>query len=460
MITEPLATSAASSTQLRDVTTSTPRFEQKILRAAASVTVAGIVVKLVATVKEMMVAGAYGRSDAMDAFLAAFLIPNLLVNVIAESMNQALMPTLVRVRLQQGQKQARELLSHSMFRMVLLLGIVSVAMAATARFLIPLMGWSFPAAKIELSLRIFWVLLPTIVLTGIATNCAAVLNTLERFALPALAPALVPLCVAAGSIALHRQLGIWALIYFSIIGTIVHVGVLAWSIGTRGYPLRFTRTKPTAASAEVTRQYGPVLLSSVVASGGLLLDQAMAASLPAGSVSTMVFAGRFVGVVVTLLAGTVSSSFAPYFAIMTAQRDWPACRRTLRKGSLVTVLVAIPITIAMMMSAHLLVRVALQHGAFGARDTAAVAPVLAMFAIQIPFFAVSRVDYRFVLAMRRTDLVLYCGFVNLILDGVLDLVLMRYFGVAGLALATSLWTISTWAFLRICSRRLLRQVET
>jgi len=173
----------------------------------------------------------------------------------------------------------------------------------------------------------------------------------------------------------------------------------------------------------------------------------------------MVFAGRFVGVVVTLLAGSVSSSFAPYFAIMTAQRDWDACRRTLRKGSLVTAAIAVPIAIAMIMSARLLVRVALQHGTFGSRDTAAVAPVLAMFAIQVPFFAVSRVDYRFVLAMRRTNLVLYCGIVNLVLDGVLDLVLMRYYGVAGLALATSLWTVSTWAFLRICSRRILRQVE-
>jgi len=40
----------------------------------------------------------------------------------------------------------------------------------------------------------------------------------------------------------------------------------------------------------------------------------MAAVLPAGSLSTMVFAGRFVGVVITLVAGGVSSAFAPYFS--------------------------------------------------------------------------------------------------------------------------------------------------
>ena len=85
---------------------------QRILRAMVSVTAAGAVVKIVATLKEVVVAGAYGRSDAMDAFLAAFLIPNLLINLIAESMNQALIPTLIRVRLQHGQAKAQELLSH------------------------------------------------------------------------------------------------------------------------------------------------------------------------------------------------------------------------------------------------------------------------------------------------------------------------------------------------------------
>ena len=65
----------------------------------------GLLVKLAATGKEFVLAGIYGRSDAMDAFLAAFLIPNLLINLIAESMNQALIPTLIRVRIHEGRER-------------------------------------------------------------------------------------------------------------------------------------------------------------------------------------------------------------------------------------------------------------------------------------------------------------------------------------------------------------------
>ncbi len=112
-----------------------------------------------------------------------------------------------------------------------------------------------------------------------------------------------------------------------------------------------------------------------------------------------------------------------------------------------TALVSVPIAAALIVGAHLLIRVTFQHGAFGPQDTAVVTPVLAMYAMQIPFFVCSRVFYRFLVAMRRTDLIFYCGMLNLGLDIVLNLVLMRWFGVAGIALATSLWTVSTLVFL-------------
>ncbi|MGB3632281.1 MAG: lipid II flippase MurJ, partial [Terracidiphilus sp.] len=106
-----------------------------------------------------------------------------------------------------------------------------------------------------------------------------------------------------------------------------------------------------------------------------------------------------------------------------------------------------------------IVRIALQHGHFSAGDTAVVSTVLAMYAIQIPFYVTSRVYYRFLVAMRRTDLILYCGVLNLGLDIVLNLVLMRWFGVAGIALATSLWTVSTLFYLWFFSRKLLARAD-
>jgi len=126
----------------------------------------------------------------------------------------------------------------------------------------------------------------------------------------------------------------------------------------------------------------------------------------------------------------------PHFSRMIAHRDWSACRQTIKTWVGLTALVSTPIALALVTGSHLLIRLTFQHGVFGPHDTALVTPVLAMYAIQIPFFVCSRVFYRFLVAMRRTDLVLYCGTINLGLDIVLNLILMHWFGVAGIALAT------------------------
>jgi putative peptidoglycan lipid II flippase len=303
--------------------------------------------------------------------------------------------------------------------------------------------------------RIFYALLPMVLITGIATNCTAVLNTFDRFIWPALVVVVNPITVIAGALLLSGRLGIWAMVYATLAGALIHAALVAGMMDSHGYRFRLRWHGMNEATREVAHQYGPVLLSSVVASGGLLVDQSMAAMLPAGSVSALVYANRFVSVVLTLFAGAVSTAVTPYFSRMISVKDWAGCRHTLRTWVRITAFVSVPIAVVLIVGSHPLIRITFQHGAFGPRDTAAVTPVLAMYAIQVPFFVTSRVFYRFLVAMRRTDLIFYCGAINLVLDIVLNLILMRWFGVAGIALATSLWTVSTFIFLWYWTRRLL-----
>lgn len=432
---------------------------RRIFRAAAWLGGAGVFVKFVAIFKEMAVAGVYGRSNAIEAFFAAALIPALLVNLFAESMNQALVPTLVKVRELEGRERAQELFSSSLLWMCLLLAAACGAAALAAHGLLPLAASHFSAAKLALSIRLFYGLLPVALFTGVATLCTGVLNTFDRFAGPALAPMANSIAIILGVLLLGGRLGIWAMVYATLAGALVHAALVGGMMHHHGLRLRPRWHGMSAATREVARQYGPVMLSGVVASGGLVVDQAMAAMLPAGSVSALVYANRFVSVVLTLAAGSVAAAVTPYFSGMIAHRDWTACRKSLRVWVRITLLGSVAAAVALIACGKLLIRLALQHGAFGPHDTSVVARILAMYAVQIPFFASSRVYYRFLVAMGRANLVLYCGALNLGLDVVLNLVLMRWLGVAGIALATSLWTISTFLFLGYWARKLLPAVS-
>jgi putative peptidoglycan lipid II flippase len=437
-----------------------PSINRRIFRAAAIVTAAGVLVKLVATLKEFVVAGAFGRSDAMDAFLIAFMVPGLLVNLFSESMNQALIPTLVRVREQEGPVKAQQLLSSAMIWTCMLLAGGSLAMALAARVFFPIVVPHFSPAKLLLTEALFYSLLPVVVIAGIASNCTAVLNTSDRFAWPALAPMATPLMLMLGAWLLSPRIGIWSLVYANLAGALIHALLMIWMMHTHGYRFSLRWHGASESAREVAGQYGPILLSGLVASGGMLVDQGMAASLGSGSVATLAYANRFVGVILNLLAGAIATAVTPYFSQLVARRDWAGCRHTMNTYAGVTALVSVPVTLAMIFGSHWMIRLTFQHGVFSAADTAAVAPVQAMYAIQLPFYVVSRVFYRYLVAIRRTALILYCGIINLVLDVILNLILMRWLGVAGIALATSLWTVSTFVFLWFWAYRLLPPAES
>ena len=90
-------------------------------------------------------------------------------------------------------------------------------MALCARGFFPLIASHFPAAKLELSIRLFYALLPVVLITGIATNCTAVLSTFDRFALPALAPVAISASIVAGALLFGSRFGIWAMVYSTIL---------------------------------------------------------------------------------------------------------------------------------------------------------------------------------------------------------------------------------------------------
>jgi putative peptidoglycan lipid II flippase len=416
---------------------------------------ASVVVKLAGIFKEVTLAGVYGRSDAMDAYLAAILIPGLLINLVAESMNQALMPTLIRVREMEGKAHAQELLSNAMLWTCGLLILVSTTMALCAHGIFSLTASHFGPDKTNLAVHLFYQLLPVVFLTGIASNSTAVLNTVECFAFPAFIPVVTSLTIIGCSFLLGSRIGIWAIVYGTLAGALIQAVGLGWLTNRSGYSLHLRWYGMNEATREVAHQYGPVLLSSVVASGGLIVDQSMAAMLPAGSVSALAYATRFISVILALLAGAVSAALTPYLSSMVAREDWPGCRSTVRRWTRGMALVSVPIVVILIAGSHFLVRLTLQHGRFGPQDTDLVAQVMVMSAVQIPFFVCSRVPYRLILAMRRTDLILYCGLLNLVLDVVLNLVLMRRLGLPGIALATSLWCVTTYIYLAYWSRRLL-----
>src|SRR6516165_4882089 len=102
----------------------------------AAVLVAGLstLVKAVSLLKEMLIARCLGTGDALDAFYVAFLLPSFFINVIATSGNAAFVPTYIEVQREQGADAARRLFSSFVVLSLVLLCLLSLALALGQRW--------------------------------------------------------------------------------------------------------------------------------------------------------------------------------------------------------------------------------------------------------------------------------------------------------------------------------------
>src|SRR4029079_13544840 len=114
------------------------------------------------------------------------------ISIVGGSLNIALIPTFVRIRAQEGHEAAQRLLSSMLVVSALALSLISLFLFCSGSQVLPLISSSFTPAKLHLTASLFWVLVPCLAVSGIATTWTAVLNACECFALPACVPIITP----------------------------------------------------------------------------------------------------------------------------------------------------------------------------------------------------------------------------------------------------------------------------
>jgi putative peptidoglycan lipid II flippase len=410
---------------------------RKIFNAAASVAACSGLAGLASTAKELAVARWFGRGDALDAFLIAYLLPSFLVNLVAGSFNAAMIPTFIQVREREGKKAAQRLFSGVMVVSLVLLLAVSVVIGVLAPYFLPLLGSGFSPAKLMLTRRLLYALLPFIVLSGVAVAWTAILNAGEHFGLPALSAMLTPLSIIAFLLLLGKAWGIYTLAVGTVTGVALQAAVLGRLLRVRGVELEPRWYGWDPSLRKVIGQYAPMLAGALLMGSTELVDQSMAAMLEPGSVAALNYARKIVSLFIVVGATPLGTAALPYFSQMVANQDWSGCRRTLRVYCRAIVLVTVPITLGLVVFSYPLIRTVFQRGAFTAVDTGVVSRVQALLSLQIPFYILAQLGVRLISALKRNWVLMVIAGVNMIVNIVFNLILMRYLGVAGIALSTS-----------------------
>ena len=409
----------------------------RISAAALAIGAFTVGVKLVSLGSTLVVASFFGTGDDLEAFLIAFLLPSTAMSVICGAFGSALIPTYVQVREQHGSAAAQALFSRIMFLAVGLLGLVSVCFAVLLPYLLPLLASGFAPAKLGLAIRLSYFLLPVIAIKGVATIYGAVLNAEERFSLVAAAPALIPASTIACMLLWPLpETRIYALALGTVIGMCGELIAVSWFLKARGTTLLPRRTANSAAARQVVAQYFPLLAGAMLMSGTAFVDQAMAASLPAGDLASLSYGGRFVNVILIVITGAIATAVLPYFSRLVDTRDWTSLRSLLRVYIARIFLLTTGIAALLVVASETLIGLVLERGMFSGGDTVLVGRIQAVYALQMPFYVCGIMFVRLISSLRRNHVLVVVSFGNVAMNIVLNHVFMRIWGVTGIALST------------------------
>lgn len=407
---------------------------------AAAITVGGfsLIVKLVAMLKELVTAYQFGRGDELDAFFMAFLLPSFGINVIAGSFNAALIPTYIQAKEKQGDFSAQQLLSSVMIWSVVMLIAVSLVLAFIIHFILPFLASGFSPQKIALTQTLFFMLLPVLVISGIATIWTSVLNAREQFVVGALSPIMIPLAIICFLIIFGNTWGVFSLVYGTLVGFVLQCVLLALALKQQNIGLHLRWYGMTPELRKVINQYLPMVAGAFLMSSTSLVDQAMAAMLDSGSVSALNYGNKLVSLVTGLTAMALGTSVLPYFSHQIAQQDWFGIRHTLRTYTRLILLITIPITAIFFFASEWIVRIIFERGAFTHADTQLVGQVQAFYCLHIPICTIGILGVRLLSAIEKNRAIMWINFVNMLINIIGNYLLMRVFGVAGIALSTSI----------------------
>jgi putative peptidoglycan lipid II flippase len=414
-------------------------------------------IKAFSLVKESIVAASFGTGNAYDAFIVALLVPTTIVGILSGSLNAALIPTYIEIREQGDSEAAQRLYTTILLWNTLLLVGLSLALATTVRWWLPVLASGFDPAKLALTRNLVLWSLPIVVLTGFSTTWGALLNAGDRFALVAIAPALQPLAIIVLLGLFCRSWGIYALLAGTILGVLLETVLLGAALARRGHSLMPRWGGITPAFRKVLAQYGACIAASFMVNGMSLVDQGFASTLGPRSNASLNYGSKVVTLVLSLGASALGTAILPQLSRMVALKNWDGIRRFLRLYATLIMGVAIPATALLIVLSTFMVRVMYQHGSFTPQDTSMVVRIQIFYLLRVPFSTCLVLVTRTLTAMRANHFLLVMSFGSFAANALLDWLFIKPFGIAGITLSTSACSVLILACLSIALVRLLDQ---
>ncbi len=416
--------------------------------------VATFISRILGYLRDATVAYIFGANPLTDAFFVAWRIPNTLRQLVAEgSFNAAFIPIFSELT-KNNPDNARRYLSSLFSVYTLILSVITVFAVIFSDFIVGIIapGLSEKGTLQEAS-SLLKIVFPYLILVGWVSFFMAVLNTKDRFFIPAVSPAVLNLSFIFFAFILSPYYGIYSLAIGAVVGGVLQVLIQIPLLMKERIQINLSfRLLPEIK--ETFKRLIPAFASFGVSQFAFVVDTVIASFLVGGAISYLYYANRIFQLPIGIFAIGVGNALLVSLSKHRSENNTTAFLNDLNAGLKFAIFISIPATLGMVVLGKEIITALLQRGSFSYHDADLTYLALLGYSVGLTGYALTRPIKSAFFSIGDTKTPLYSTVFGLLISIILALIFgfLLGWGVFGLALASSAGVISGFLYLYFFSK--------
>jgi putative peptidoglycan lipid II flippase len=424
-------------------------------KAAGIIGLAVMCSRLLGLLREQIFAALFGGGMAMDAFTAAFRIPNLLRDLFAEgALSTAFVTTFSKTIARGGDADAWRLANKVATMTASVLGVLCILGMVFSPQLVALLAPGFDPDKAALTAQLTRIMFPFILLVSLAALVMGMLNAKNHFGVPAMASSFFNI----GSIVGGVGLGFWidphfgpraliGLAFATVIGGGLQLAVQLPSLAHLGYRFRPDIHWRDPGVKAILLLMGPAVIAASTTQVNVMVNSVFASTLGDGAIFWLAIAFRLMQLPLGLFGVALGTVTLPLLSRLAVTGKMHEFRSELARAMRWALLLTLPSMVGLMMLAEPIISVLYQHGKFDAAQAAQAAGALRFYAIGLGGYAALKVLVNAFYALDRRKTPMMVSFVAVGLNLLFNWIFTFRLGWGHRGLAFSTGCVATFNFL-------------
>ena len=413
----------------------------KVAKSTIILMLVTILAKVLGFGRELVLASVYGASMYSDAYITAMNIPIVIFATIGMTLATVLIPMYFEVENDLGKKEALRFINNVTNIVVIICILLGILGLVFTEEIVKIFAVGFKGETYKVAVEFTRITIVGIVFTGLTYLMTAYLQIKNNFTVPGIISVPKNIIIIISMILSVKYVNPYIMIWGTLLGMASEFLIQIPFAVKEGYKYEIYINFKDKYIKKMAWLIMPVLIGVAVNQINTMVDRTLASTLAEGSVSALNYANKLNGFVMALFITSVATVIYPMLSKLSIEDNKEKFNTSIVQSINSVILLVIPVSVGAIVLSTPIVRLLFERGSFDSRATYMTSIALIMYSIGMVAFGLRDILGKVFYALKDTKTPMLNGMIAMIMNIILNIIFVKYLGIAGLALATSLSAI-------------------